>query len=195
MPSKTYPTYSNGVNEIPKCSYDATVIVKQISWFSIHTLRTLCSTKRLKQNHDYAYGMYYISQALPTWFALSWWRHQMEAFSASLALWAGNSPVPVNFLHKGQWRGAFMFSLIHAWINGWVNNRVAGDLTCHRAMCYFCCFWFVWNHSLLLHRHWENRIPKYQWSNPVNYVTFNQINQHRTNVQPLQTKPCAYIRR
>ena len=35
---------------------------------------------------------------------------------------------PVNFPHKGQWRGASMFSLIYAWINDWVNNREAGDL-------------------------------------------------------------------
>ena len=27
-----------------------------------------------------------------------------------------------------RWRGALMFSLIYAWINGWVNNREAGDL-------------------------------------------------------------------
>ena len=40
---------------------------------------------------------------------------------------------PVNSPHKGQWRGAFMFSLICAWINGWVNNREAGDLRHHRA--------------------------------------------------------------
>ena len=35
---------------------------------------------------------------------------------------------PVNSPHKGQWRGALMFSLIYAWTNGWVNNREAGDL-------------------------------------------------------------------
>ena len=35
---------------------------------------------------------------------------------------------PVNFPHKGQWRGALMFSLIYAWINDWVNNCEAGDL-------------------------------------------------------------------
>ena len=57
-----------------------------------------------------------------------WWRHQMETFSALLALCARNSPVPVNSPHKGQWHGALMFSLICAWINGWVNNRKAGDL-------------------------------------------------------------------
>ena len=35
---------------------------------------------------------------------------------------------PVNSPHKGQWRGALMFSLVCAWINGWVNNSEAGDL-------------------------------------------------------------------
>ena len=43
-------------------------------------------------------------------------------FSASLAICAGNSP------HKGQWRGALMFSLICVWMKGWINNRKAGDL-------------------------------------------------------------------
>ena len=55
-----------------------------------------------------------------------------ETFSALLALCAGNSPVPVNSPHKGQWRGALMFSLICARINDWVNNREAGDLRRHR---------------------------------------------------------------
>ena len=40
---------------------------------------------------------------------------------------------PVNSPHKGQWRGALMFTLICARINGWVNNREAGDLRCNPA--------------------------------------------------------------
>ena len=40
---------------------------------------------------------------------------------------------PVNSPYKGQWRGALMFSLICVWINGWVNNRKAGDLRRYRA--------------------------------------------------------------
>ena len=40
---------------------------------------------------------------------------------------------PVNSPHKGQWRGALMFSLIFAWINRSVNNGEAGDLRRHRA--------------------------------------------------------------
>ena len=42
---------------------------------------------------------------------------------------------PVNFPHKGRWRGALMFSLICARINGSVNNREAGDLRCHPTHC------------------------------------------------------------
>ena len=38
---------------------------------------------------------------------------------------------PVNSPHKGQWRGALMFTLICARINDWVNNREAGDLRRH----------------------------------------------------------------
>ena len=37
--------------------------------------------------------------------------------------------------HKGQWRGALMFSLICVWINGWVNNREAGDFRRYHAHC------------------------------------------------------------
>ena len=54
-----------------------------------------------------------------------WWHHQMETLSALLTL--------VNFPHKGQRRGALVFSLICAWINGWVNNDKANDLRRHRA--------------------------------------------------------------
>ena len=63
----------------------------------------------------------------------SWWRHQMETFSALLAICAGNSPGPVNSPHKGQWCGALMFSLVCTRINGWVNNGEASDLRRHRA--------------------------------------------------------------
>ena len=42
---------------------------------------------------------------------------------------------PVNSPHKGQWRGALMFSFICVWINSWVNNRGAGDLRCCCAHC------------------------------------------------------------
>ena len=40
---------------------------------------------------------------------------------------------PMNSPHKGQWRGALMFSLTCAWMNDLVNNREAGALRRHRA--------------------------------------------------------------
>ena len=51
------------------------------------------------------------------------WKH----FPLNWRFFAGNSPVPVTSPHKCQRRGALMFSLICVWINGWVNNREAGE--------------------------------------------------------------------
>ena len=49
---------------------------------------------------------------------------------------------PVNSLHKGPWRGALLFSLICARINGWVNNGEADDLRRHHA--YYDVTVFEW---------------------------------------------------
>ena len=48
---------------------------------------------------------------------------------------------PVNSPHKGQWRGALMFSLICTRINDWAKNREAGDLRrycAHYAVIVMC---------------------------------------------------------
>ena len=47
----------------------------------------------------------------------------------------GSHRSPLTSPHKGQWRGALMFSLIYAWTNSWANNGDAGDLRDHRAHC------------------------------------------------------------
>ena len=60
------------------------------------------------------------------------WRNQMEIFLRYWPFVWGNHRSPVIFLHKGQWRGALMFSLICAWIYGWANNREFVDLRRHR---------------------------------------------------------------
>ena len=75
---------------------------------------------------------------------------------------------PVNSPHKGQWRGALMFSLICTWINRWVNNRAARDLRRHRALCDVIVMWpwrsfdptlLAYNQlmkgSWLMFRHWK----------------------------------------
>ena len=112
----------------PLCNY-----ITRIHEELLHKRKTQSSTK------PWAHFMGYIEYTnivrMAWWMEYTWWRRQMEAFSALLALCAGNSPVPVNSPHKGQWRGALMFSLICARINDWVNNREAGDLRRHRGHC------------------------------------------------------------
>ena len=50
-------------------------------------------------------------------------------FRVTGPLWGESTGHP----HKGQWRGALIFSFIYAWTNGWANNGDAGDLKRHRA--------------------------------------------------------------
>ena len=58
----------------------------------------------------------------------------MKILSLLLAFCERGIPrLPMDSPHKGQWRGALMFSLICAWTNGWANNRDPGDLRRHRA--------------------------------------------------------------
>ena len=64
---------------------------------------------------------------------LTWWRHQMEIFSALLAICARNSPVPGEFPTQRPVTRSLIFSLICVWINVWVNNREAGDLRRYHA--------------------------------------------------------------
>ena len=60
----------------------------------------------------------------------SWWRHQMETFSALLALWAGNSPVTGEFPSQ---RASDANSCCFLWYANWVNDRGTGDLWRHSA--------------------------------------------------------------
>ena len=64
---------------------------------------------------------------------ITWWRNQMGIFSALRALCVGNSPVTSEFPHKASNEELWWFFFWSApWINGWVNNREAGDLRRHR---------------------------------------------------------------
>ena len=86
------------------------------------------------------------------WYACAslppWWRHQMETYSALLAICAVNSPVTGEFLAQRTVTRSFhvFFDLrLHAWLNGWVNNREAGDLRRHRAHNYVIVMTFPIN--------------------------------------------------
>ena len=63
----------------------------------------------------------------------TWWGHQWKHFPRYWPFVRGIHRSTVNSPHKGQWRGALMFFFICVWINGWVNNREAGDLRRYRA--------------------------------------------------------------
>ena len=68
--------------------------------------------------------------------------------------------------YKGQWRGALMFSLICACINGWVNNSEAGDLRRDRTHYDVIVMEIHWNkephhHNRLLFGHLQGGIYMY----------------------------------
>ena len=62
---------------------------------------------------------------------------EMEHFPRHWPFVQGIHRSPVNSLHKGQWREAWIFSVICAWMNGWVNNREHGDLRRYPAHYYY----------------------------------------------------------
>ena len=68
---------------------DEEVFHKQVS-LSVHGAIWLILLPS-KPNHRFLLGLFSVSGLTP------WWRHQMEAFSALLAICAGNSPVPGEF--------------------------------------------------------------------------------------------------
>ena len=90
------------------------------------------------------------------------WCHQMEAFSALLPTCAGNSPVTGEFPHKGQWCRALMFSLICAWIKGWVNNGKAGDMRCYHAHYDVTVMVYCESHWNTVHYHAMKRVNNRQ---------------------------------
>ena len=64
---------------------------------------------------------------------VTWWRHQVETFSALLALCEGNHRSPVDSPRKGQLRGKLMLPLFFCtWTHIWANNRDTGELRRHR---------------------------------------------------------------
>ena len=94
----------------------------------------------------------------------------METFSALVAL--------CEFPHKGQWRGALLFSLICDWTNDWTNNRYA-DFRRHRphydlaVMYVFVTLWFECHFNLQIRkvRH-GNGETKMWWTRPL-YCTYS----------------------
>ena len=115
-------------NHLPKCC-----IYSSMNWVSIDSYNGLSSLRRQAIIWTHA-GLLSI-EPLGTNFSeflikmqnFTFTKLHLKISSALLAI-TGIHRSPVNYPHKGQWRWALMFSLICAWINGWINNREAGDL-------------------------------------------------------------------
>ena len=110
---------------------------------------------------------------------------------------------PVNFPHKGQWRGTLMFTLICARMNGWVNNGEAGDLRRYLAhydvivMSYYktelpCVFNNMFGFNRTEHNYGTRQkdlynIPSFSLDiakNSIRYrgvIVWNQITSHNDN--------------
>ena len=84
--------------------------------------RPLARTSQLEAPYLRSYFEYNLDDVIK-------WKH----FPRYWPFMRGIHRSPVNTSHKGQWRGALMFSLICSWTNGWVNNRDSGDLRRHHA--------------------------------------------------------------
>ena len=128
------------------CLFAICAVIVYFCDISKHSSRPQCVVNDNQYQHVY---MQYIPITRYNFVRCSLWRHQMETFPRYRPFVRGVHRSPVNSPHKGQWRGAWMFSLIYAWINGSVNNREAGDLRRHRAhygvivMILCCCLMAV----------------------------------------------------
>ena len=95
---------------------------------NIHINETYCWASMMKNSALNMYGTPNIQHRVAHDDVIKW-----KHFPRYWPFVQGILRSPVNSPHKGQWRGALMFSSICAWINRWVNNREAGDLRRHRA--------------------------------------------------------------
>ena len=104
-----------------------------ISCYRLHTDRggivmaTLWAFNQVRKYHITSYVVHSNSYPFAAHDDVIKWKHFPRYWSFVRVI----HRTPVNSPHKGQWRGALMYPLICARINGWVNNREAGDLRRH----------------------------------------------------------------
>ena len=109
------------------------------------------------------------------------WKHFPSYWP--VARWIHRSPV--NSPHKGQWRGDLMFSLISAWINGWVNNREAGDLRRHLAH---------YDVSIMVSSHLQSpRLDLFHSTEQLVQDTIkNKTSRERQHPRPAEIRKCEH---
>ena len=108
--------------------------IKNFYWINFNDLRILfyvCNlTTGFAASYDIAKDMDKINRHQLT---MTWWRHQVETFSALLVLCEDNSPVTREFPTKARDAVLRCFLWAALWIDGWVNNHEGGDLRRHHA--------------------------------------------------------------
>ena len=121
----------------------------QLRWSEWHRKHNQSLSLRtpsfIKQSHRVLYLVAHSSAMLEPHDDVIKWKHFPRYWSFVRRIHRS----PVNSPHKDQWRGALMFSLICARINGWVNNREAGDLRRHQAHCDVIVMRMTWNFWIL----------------------------------------------
>ena len=111
-------------------------------WFSTMLVDNIITISNFKLNIQRCQRMYFLRRGVPRFHAdVIKWKH----FPRNWPFVQGIHRLPVNSPHKGQWRGALMFSLICAWISGWVNIREAGDLRRSSSLWHHCD---VYSHNM-----------------------------------------------
>ena len=128
----------------PRCmQWISVCTLQQHSWLVVHHFITVTMINGGKKERKFQLHLNFnansvdeISLGHESWLEQMWmlrddvikWKH----FPHNWPFVRGIHRSPVNSPHKGQWRGALMFSLICVWINSWVNNREVGDLRRYR---------------------------------------------------------------
>ena len=112
--------------------YRSTKDCRKVWWILFKYWAYICQSNPSRQ--VWSYDLY------QEWYYESWWRYQMETFSALLTLCAGNSSVTDEFPSQRPVTRSFdAFFDLH-WTNGWVNNGQAGDLGRYRAVTVMILF-------------------------------------------------------
>ena len=114
---KNIPSIKFPAESARRCIVNIWSMAKWLRWCGAETVRwsgaETVATVRIRSNHDDVIKWKHLPR---------YWPFVREVHRS-----------PANSPHKGQWRGALMFSLICVWLNGWVNNGEAGDLRRYRA--------------------------------------------------------------
>ena len=122
----------------------------QFGCLTSHFIHTGSWTKKFQSNNT-LYGMGVISIVWSHDDVIKW-----KHFPRNWSFVRGIHRSPVNYPHKGQWRGALMFSLICVWINdsvkhwwGWWFETLSCPLWRHSnvfvdfvLICNCCAIWY-----------------------------------------------------